>query len=490
MSVERKIGLSALQPPENSITTAKSISPLPNSNQFFEDLLHFQALYRLRERYSALPQEDRFTPFVGAQTDSKGNTSIIVTTQQNSIHTESSEEHLALVRKRQKEFDRDIGFERKPGQFLAYDPVFDRVNFELASTPTQIQAVKTDIERELVTSLRERYHTAQSQVEYILDENGVAYSQDDRKEPVDLKFLRGAQYRIENGSPEPEREWKTVQAGMEAKRKLAESAEPLIAIVVSPPSSASGSIYHDNFVDIYETDKDAKGRKIIRMSRFASSLTEEEYKVVLEGLKQGFFEGKKGPFDVQCLEPIFLSSYGQTVQEIFNQHFKPQEQITSEEDFQEILARNAALRENYLNRVFESVYTPSAIALAINAVINQADHVRNEIIQRARGFIKKITQFGPKMVEGAQSVREQETYWGKKAVMPVMAACGISQGFSLGTSALTVVMEAAAGLVSRILGVFSKDFCIRCGACGEKIWRVIRRGERCPRPKCSAVRQC
>lgn len=33
-----------------------------------------------------------------------------------------------------------------------------------------------------------------------------------------------------------------------------------------------------------------------------------------------------------------------------------------------------------------------------------------------------------------------------------------------------------------------KDFCIRCGACGEYIWCVVRRGQKCP--KCPAVRQC
>lgn len=33
-----------------------------------------------------------------------------------------------------------------------------------------------------------------------------------------------------------------------------------------------------------------------------------------------------------------------------------------------------------------------------------------------------------------------------------------------------------------------KDFCIKCGACGEYIWCVVRRGQKCP--KCPAVREC
>ncbi len=33
-----------------------------------------------------------------------------------------------------------------------------------------------------------------------------------------------------------------------------------------------------------------------------------------------------------------------------------------------------------------------------------------------------------------------------------------------------------------------EDFCIKCGACGEYIWCVVRHGQKCP--ECLATREC
>lgn len=68
----------------------------------------------------------------------------------------------------------------------------------------------------------------------------------------------------------------------------------------------------------------------------------------------------------------------------------------------------------------------------------------------------------------------------KSGSCPVLFSAGVGktafQTFS--GSSLTL-----GGLTSK-----DSDYCIRCGACGEKINCVIRRGEKCP--KCPAIRKC
>ena len=57
-------------------------------------------------------------------------------------------------------------------------------------------------------------------------------------------------------------------------------------------------------------------------------------------------------------------------------------------------------------------------------------------------------------------------------------------GVSLGTETAGAVMPSTV----RFTDLKDKDFCIRCGACGDYIWCVVRRGQKCP--KCPAVRKC
>ncbi len=57
-------------------------------------------------------------------------------------------------------------------------------------------------------------------------------------------------------------------------------------------------------------------------------------------------------------------------------------------------------------------------------------------------------------------------------------------GISLGIELVGAVMPSNVTMAD----LTDKDFCIRCGACREYIWRVVRKGGTCP--KCQTVREC
>lgn len=428
-------------------------NPVPDDSRFFENLLQLRTLYRLRQHYANLPPEDHILPPTEVQESSK---SIV--------------QHLGMVETCQKEFDLALGSPRKAGEMLAYNPVFDRVNFELATTEEEMRVVKMDMIRELETNLRERYHSPLSVVKYLLDGNGLAFSEDDQSEPVDVKFQRGALYRIQHGSDEPERELQTVKAGTEAKNKLADPKTALYSkvVVVSPPSGVAGTAYKDNFVDIYEADLDpGTGKRIIWMYRFASSLDSGEYKEAI-----GRLEGSG------CLEPIFIDAEAdkRDVYELFNQEFRGQKDTIKEEDFQEILKRSLAIRQNYIEVVCGKVFNPREIALAFNAVLNKADAIRREIISRGKRVLSSFRDLGRNVINSFKNIKEEVIWLGRQVVERVMAGCGLSGGFSIGGG-----LSRIGNLISFVSGMFNSLGGFFGGETGKK-------GKTCI--NCSEVNYC
>ena len=211
-----------------------------------------------------------------------------------------------------------------------------------------------------------------------------------------------------------------------------------------------------------------------------------------------YFDDATGSFDVWCLSnPIVLDSRieKRTTGQIFNQEFRAQKEMTSEEDFQEILTKSAEIRQNYINVVCGKIFNPLEIREAFNAVLNVADAIRREIVARGKGVISKLCDFGSSAVKTFRNIKEAAAYWGRQAVEQIMGGCGISGGISLGSSSIGETVSSVGSSISRITGGLfggsskDKDYCIRCGACGEEIRCIVRKGESCPRG-CGAVRQC
>ncbi|OGE18669.1 hypothetical protein A3J19_03795 [Candidatus Daviesbacteria bacterium RIFCSPLOWO2_02_FULL_41_8] len=81
--------------------------------------------------------------------------------------------------------------------------------------------------------------------------------------------------------------------------------------------------------------------------------------------------------------------------------------------------------------------------------------------------------------------RDNDDFRSEIAFLKSRGGCptGALGGVSLGTESAAVMPSAITTTALK-----DKDFCIKCGACGEYIWSVVRRGQKCP--KCPAIRQC
>lgn len=177
------------------------------------------------------------------------------------------ETYLKKVAAKEADFYSGFGV-KKPEKILAYNPIFDLVNIEMAETAEERDLARLRILKDQQTNLRERYHAAVSIIKYVLDDEGIAYGENSQV-PADVIFERGALARIRQGA-DPVRELATVEGGIKAKKKLAQKSTPLGSkmVAVSGPGIAPKSPYTDNFVDIYESQIDAfTGKKVIMMTR-------------------------------------------------------------------------------------------------------------------------------------------------------------------------------------------------------------------------------
>ncbi|HCB23094.1 hypothetical protein A3H81_04340 [Candidatus Daviesbacteria bacterium RIFCSPLOWO2_02_FULL_38_18] len=390
---------------------------------------------------------------------------------------ESQDTHLERVDRIQERWNLGPGAGGS-SRILSYNPVLDRANFERlleeGATEDQIAAFKRDLIMEMETNLCERFHAARTVVKYVLDDQGNAYGENDfANEPIDIVFQRGALYRIAQGSPEPQRELSAVEGGIKAKKELAREKTPLYSkqIVISPP----GLSYRDNFVDIYEASLDPQtGRRIIIMSRFASSLTDDEYRERLTRLQPDYLDGFEGSFDVWCLQNPLKGDQRQA-HVIFNEKFRGQQQATEEADMQSILKECSNLIHSYKEAVCGKIFNARELAKAFNAVLNKADAVKEWLDKKGKNFFNTAVSFVKHIGRDFRNAQEETGWFGMQQVREFLAACGLSGGFSLGN-----IIGGVKNIISKVWGRVKSLFagkdkygslefeCPKCGATNRR----------------------
>lgn len=388
----------------------------------------------------------------------------------SSIYFNSSDhaDYLNKVATTQEVFDRALGVKNEK-RIHSYNPVFDRVNIDMAITPEQKVAAKERMRVDNETNLRERYHAATSVVKYILDENGIAYGENSI-ESADAIFARGALYRIRQGSPEAERELSTVIGGMKAKRKLADPNTPLHSkmVIISGTGVARGTAYADNFVDIYESDLDqSTGKRIIVMTRFASSLNYDDYKERVIRFNPDYFKRSDDPIDAYLLaNPIFVDSSidSRFSRELFTEEFSYQKEVMKEEDFQEIMKVCLPFILNYIEVVCSETFNSKGVAIAFNAVLNKADLIKRQIVNGGKNILQRAIDFGAKAANTFKSLKEEANWLGRQVVEKVRVGCGLSGGFSVGSVA-NGIKNLVSGTVSRMSGIFGGEIGKKGRAC-------------------------
>ncbi len=122
-------------------------------------------------------------------------------------------------------------------------------------------------------------------------------------------------------------------------------------------------------------------------------------------------------------------------------------------------------------------------------MLNKADAVKEWVINKGKNIFGAAVSFVKNIGRVFKSTQEETDWYGMQQVREFLDACGWSGGFSMGASLGNLISN----VINAVRGFFGgsskdKDYCIRCGACGEEIRCVVRRGQKCP--KCPAIREC
>lgn len=330
-----------------------------------------------------------------------------------------------------------------PKKQPSYAPWLARARFERVKRSTiglseREQAVtllgwKELEEHDMVTNLRERYHSEKSTIQYAM-QNEKLYSKLFPNEPFEDVLQRGIEYRKKEGSLELVREEKELEGFLKIQRLLCDRNTPLGTRVIacSPPGLVANTIYTKRFVDIWELKRDAQGMRYAEMTRFTAGLDYEGYIRSVKKLDPSYFEGRDSsiPLDAWFLgQPLRVSlpADGEkvTTEKLYEEYFERDYAAMKEALFQELLIVCMPFIQYYIRELARDVVDWSSLAVTFNAVLNMADD-----------FLKKKEHTMSWAPMESQSVHnypypsvEEVYYWGSQQVQTVAGGCGPSVGF-------------------------------------------------------------
>lgn len=288
-------------------------------------------------------------------------------------------------------------------------------------------------EQDMVTNLRERYHSEKSTIQYTIQGEKL-YSKLFPNEPFEQVLQRGIEYRKKEGSEELVREEEELEGFLKIQRVLCDQNTPLGTriILCSPPGFVANTIYTKRFVDMWELRVDTQGMRYAEMTRFTAGLDYGGYIRSMKRLDPSYFDGRDTiPLDAWFLAHPFrvpppADSEKVTMDQLYEAYFERDYAAMKEVLFQELLIVCMPFVQYYIRELANDVVDWSKLALAFNAVLNTADD-----------FLKKKEQETESRVSvESQSVHnhhypsvEEVYYRGSKQVQTIAGGCGPSVGF-------------------------------------------------------------
>ncbi len=365
-----------------------------------------------------------------------------------------------------KEFNLTLGARDKKDITRSYDPVLPRAKYEKLATPGQKEKFKKYEVFQMQTNLRERYHAAKSAVTYTIDEYGNVYNELFPDEPFDAVLKRGLEYRREIGSLELDREESELIGWTHIKTKLADPNIPLGAkcISISGPGIVADTSYKDNFVDIFESAKASNtGKRVIKMTRYASGMTYGQYwdKALL--LNPSYFEGISGSIDAWFLRnPMYIDPTldARSPEELFDEVFTKRKDALKEDDFQDIYKACLPLILYYVDVLCSEPFDPQAIKIAFNAILKKGDLTRDSIQWERENRVNVSANASYVFRRGIifNSVQQEAAFLGRQHIETVDVGCGSSGGFILEgtmTQEINPSMNLMVPFLSNSVGKFS-----------------------------------
>jgi len=344
-------------------------------------------------------------------------------------------EQLNQVQILQDRWDRELGTASRPGEFLNYNPVFARWNFETMSAEDSREIFRARELQNIKTALRERNHSYMSELTLSIDNDSKIRESTHAHEPWENVIERGKIYREKKGSKETEREQAEIDGFREVQTALADEAAPIgsMRIVISRPGLQGGP-YPDNYIDIYEKAQDkATGKIYIKYTRFISPLNDEQTEAAVKKRKPDYFAGEVGPRDAWYLKnPLEVEAghYG-GAQSCFEDIFERDEKAMQEAAFQKLWQSQyfpPAL--HYLDALMEDEFKPKTVAKAWNTVLLTPD--KAELREQAEKMSRSILSDALYLDRKNQTLMgAMVNKFGAEKPKDVVAGCGSSSGTAI-----------------------------------------------------------
>lgn len=333
--------------------------------------------------------------------------------QEPSLHSRETQD-LLEIDKLEARWNEALGITQQEG-FYSYHPVLARWRFEhYLKRDGGVARFKLNEDQNITTALRERDHTRESRLKFVIEGNKIKAKFSD--EPHETTILRGLNYRITHGSKETDREKAEVRGFQDMQTILTSEDTPVgtTFLIISGPGLVKRTQYEDNFVDLYELREDESKKRYVSYTRFSSASDYDSYKKVAKALSPNYFGGYKGPIDAWFLgHPILIPPSLEDVDQTFDKYFERDPEAMEEDKFLQRLKIYQPYKQYYLNDLTKPNFNPIAVARDWNVLLSSPD---NKIMQirDLRGIPRIVSEFG----------------WMQPA--KVMAGCGMSAGFKIG----------------------------------------------------------
>jgi len=313
------------------------------------------------------------------------------------------------------QWNKALGITQQEG-FYNYHPVLARWRFEQnQKAGGEIVRFKLNENQNVTTALRERDHTRESRLKFVIEGNKIKAEFSD--EPHETTILRGLAYRTTHGSKETDRESSEVRGFQYMQDVLTSEDTPVgtKVIVISGRGSIKNTQYADNFVDFYELKEDELKKRYISYTRFSSASDYDSYKKVANTLSPNYFYEYEGPIDAWFLaHPILITPSPEDVDHIFDKYFEKDPKAMEERDFLERSRAYQLYISYFLDDLTKPSFDPVSVARDWNSLLLSPDHKEMQV-KDLKDVASIVSKFG----------------WMQPA--QVMAGCGLSAGFKIGT---------------------------------------------------------
>lgn len=346
------------------------------------------------------------------------------------------------------------------GKFLNYELWVERARYErvLAASDEsnqeeRIRSFRLEAELQLVTTLRERYGSEKSRIDYSITEANKLRSAIFPDSDFEDVLKRGIEYRKEEGSNDQEREQAELDGFLQIQQVLSDSHTEIGTkfISLSAPSKVKNSPYNKHFVDFWEL-KERGGERFVEMTRFATLLDEQGYKNSALKFDTNYFEEmdlETLPLDASFLSHPLLVREDKSAQELFDEYFEKDFKAMKEEAFQKIKEVCIPFIRYFIDELYKEKVNWEELAKDFNAILNIGDNFvktgeklqiptlpifppsrHTEFIPVSNGFRNEFGMTSLELVSKPLIAR-LVSFWGVQEVRKVVGACGVSLGFKV-----------------------------------------------------------